>query len=291
MKYVEAEGDSIDEAIARAVEQLGASRDQVQIEILASATKGLFGIGGKKARVRATMRSPMLFDGEGETEADDSFETDDVVADDGDDEEIAEDEDDGFEEAVERPSAPARSQMRAEPPPKPVERATLERARSILQDLLGLIGSEARVEIEEDGDGPRLAMVGDESGILIGRRGQTLDALEYILNRIVTREEDEASHLVVDSQNYRTRRRQALIDLAKRLGERARRRGKAVTLNPMSPRDRRIVHLALQDDGSLTTRSAGRGYYRKLLIIPSGGERRGRGPRRPQRSKPRQEGS
>jgi spoIIIJ-associated protein len=171
-----------------------------------------------------------------------------------------------------------------------VERATLERASSILQELLGLIGSEARVEIQEDGDGQRLAMVGDESGLLIGRRGQTLDALEYVLNRIVTREEDEASHLVVDSQNYRLRRRQALVDLAKRLGERARKRGKAVTLNPMSPRDRRIVHLALQDDGSLTTRSSGRGYYRKLLIIPAG-ERRGRRPRRPHSGKPRQEGS
>jgi spoIIIJ-associated protein len=64
-----------------------------------------------------------------------------------------------------------------------------------------------------------------------------------------------------------------------------------VTLNPMSPRDRRIVHLALQDDGSLTTRSSGRGYYRKLLIIPSGAERRGREPRRPPRAKPRPEGS
>jgi spoIIIJ-associated protein len=290
MKYVEAEGDNIDEAIARAVEQLGASRDQVQIEILASPTRGLLGFGAKKARVRATMRAPMLFDGEAEGAADEAFESDDESDYGADDEEVS-DEGADVEEVVERPRTAPRREMRHEPPARPVERATLERARSILQDLLGLIGSEARVEIEEDGDGPRLAMVGDESGLLIGRRGQTLDALEYILNRIVTREEDEASHLVVDSQNYRTRRRQSLVDLAKRLGERARRRGKAVTLNPMSPRDRRIVHLALQDDGSLTTRSSGRGYYRKLLIIPSGGERRGRRPRRSQSGRPRQEGS
>jgi spoIIIJ-associated protein len=137
------------------------------------------------------------------------------------------------------------------------------------------MGSDARVEVAGGPDGDRLTLVGDVSGMLIGRRGQTLDALEYLVNRIVAREDDHSGRLVVDSQDYRGRRRQALEDLAHRLADRARRRGKTVTLNPMSPRDRRIIHLALQDDRSLVTRSSGQGYFRKLLIIPEGAEQRG----------------
>jgi spoIIIJ-associated protein len=149
----------------------------------------------------------------------------------------------------------------------------------MLAELITLIGIEATVEGVTDELGPRLLINGDTSGMLIGRRGQTLDALEYLANRIVAREDESAGRIVVDSQNYRDRRRQSLEDLARRLAERARRRGKTVTLNPMSPRDRRIVHLALQNEPTLTTRSAGKGYFRKLLIIPEGdraGERRPR---------------
>jgi spoIIIJ-associated protein len=269
MEYVETEGDSIDEAIERALARLGATRDRVEIEILSNVSKGLFGLGGRKARVRATLRSPIRFDG-------------------GEDESLAATDPAGADEPpAARPEArPIRAEDRVRQPPlaRPqagLEAPALERSQAVLQEVVRLIGSEARVRIEDDGDGPRLVIDGDESGLLIGRRGQTLDALEYVLNRIVTREDEGGTRLVVDSQNYRTRRRQSLVDLAHRLGERARRRGKTVTLNPMSPRDRRVVHLALQDDPSLTTRSSGRGYYRKLLIIP-GGERRAR-PRRNER--------
>ena len=153
----------------------------------------------------------------------------------------------------------------------------------MLTELVGLIGIEATVEAVTDELGPRLLINGDTSGMLIGRRGQTLDALEYIANRIVAREDDGAGRIVVDSQNYRDRRRQSLEELARRLAERARHRGKTVTLNPMSPRDRRIVHLALQNERALTTRSAGKGYFRKLLIIPEGERGEARGERRPRR--------
>jgi spoIIIJ-associated protein len=154
--------------------------------------------------------------------------------------------------------------------------AALDQARKTLEEVVRLIGAEGSVEIVQDEEGPRLLILGDTSGVLIGRRGQTLDALEYFINRTLSREEEGGVHLAVDSQDYRARRRTALVDLAKRLGERARQRGKTVTLNPMSPRDRRVVHLALQADPSLTTRSSGKGYFRKLLIIPSGARRGGR---------------
>lgn len=273
MEYVEAEGQSIDDAIERALRELGVARDRVEIEIVENATRGIFGIGGRKAKVRATLRTPLNL----EPDKSESPAPQRPVSAGGE------------RPAVEQPpvrpaqSAPApqlrasekRSGAKQTAAPR-MDGDALQQAKETLEEVVRLIGAEGHVEIAHDSDGPRLVIAGDESGVLIGRRGQTLDALEYFINRILSREEDGGVHLVVDSQDYRARRRDALIDLARRLGERARRRGKTVTLNPMSPRDRRIVHLALQGDPSLTTRSSGKGYFRKLLIIPNGEPRGGR---------------
>ena len=147
--------------------------------------------------------------------------------------------------------------------------AAIERGCSVLAEIVRLTGSEGGVEAAHDADGVRLVISGDPSGVLIGRRGQTLDALEYVVNRIIAREDESHGRLIVDLEDYRQRRRQALEALARRVAERARRRGKPVTLNPMSPRDRRIVHLALQGDPTLSTRSAGSGFYRKIVIFPA----------------------
>jgi spoIIIJ-associated protein len=267
MSNVEAEGNSIDEAIERALQQLGVTRDKVDVDILANATRGIFGLGGKPARIRATLRTLNL-DGAQSAKspvprpapASSSAPT----------------------AAPRQPSRPAhpKTPVRSEPAAD-VDAATLERVRGMLAELVTLIGVEAGVDAVNDAIGPRLLINGDVSGVLIGRRGQTLDALEYIANRVVAREDESAGRIIVDSQNYRERRRQSLEELARRLADRARQRGKTVTLNPMSPRDRRIVHLALQNERALTTRSAGKGYLRKLLIIPEGdhgGERRSRRP-------------
>ena len=249
MDYVEAEGNSIDEAIERALEQLGVPREKAEIEIVSNATRGLFGLGGRRATVRATLRTTLSAEA--------------VAA------------------PVPSPTAApgdATSAPRIEPAREVTAAAggaaLLATASSILQDLVRLMGSDAKVEAAQGPDGVCLTLVGDASGVLIGRRGQTLDALEYLVNRIVARDDDHAGRIVVDSQNYRDRRRQALELLARRSADRARRRGKTVTLNPMSPRDRRIIHLTLQNDRSLVTRSFGSGYFRKLLIIPEGAEQR-----------------
>jgi spoIIIJ-associated protein len=261
MEFVEAEGDTIDDAIGRALQTLGMSRERVSIEILSNASRGIFGIGGRKAKVRATVRRPLTFGTDSEIDATPESERSST------------------------PSAPAPRQGAAfteEKPhrdPAPVDDSALAKARDVLQQVVTLIGSEGRVEVVPDAEESKLVIEGDASGILIGRRGQTLDALEYLINRIVWRADESTARLIIDSQNYRTRRRDSLTELAKRAAERARKRGKTVTLNPMSPRDRRIVHLALRDEPALTTRSAGNGYFRKLLVIPGAERRRDRSSR------------
>ena len=120
---------------------------------------------------------------------------------------------------------------------------------------------------------------GDGSGILIGRHGQTLDALEYLLNRIIARRIKDAMPIQLDTESYRARRRQQLHRMALSMGEKAKREHEAMRLDPMPPRDRRIVHLALKDDPMITTRSAGEGFLRSVEIVPVEGqpERRGGG--------------
>jgi spoIIIJ-associated protein len=151
--------------------------------------------------------------------------------------------------------------------------AIVERARAVLAEIVRLTGSSGGVDAVRESDCVRLVITGDPSGLLIGRRGQTLDALEYVLHRIVAHEDEASGRLIVDAGDYRLRRRQSLEQLTHQVAERARRIGKPLSLSPMSPRDRRIVHLALQDDPTLTTRSAGTGFYRKVVIVPAGARR------------------
>jgi spoIIIJ-associated protein len=270
MEYAEAEGRSIDEAIERALQRLGVSRDKVDIDIISNSTRGLFGLGGRRAKVRATLRRPLAPTPAAATAG-------------------------ATPQTPPPPPAPPPPATASAPPrpvlaaprhddPRPPRRtapldgAAIERGRAVLAEIVRLTGSPATVAVAPAPDGVRLVISGDPSGVLIGRRGQTLDALEYLLNRIMAHEEDSFARLRVDLEDYRQRRQQALEALARRAAERARRRGKPVTLNPMSPRDRRIVHLTLQDDPILTTRSAGSGFYRKVVIVPRDVRRATRSP-------------
>ena len=235
MERVEAEGDTIDEAIENALKVLGTVRDRVTVEILTEARKGVFGIGGRKARVRASLRGSVSLG----------------------------------EKAGEDPE-------QAEPAPWSEEKATAmrEKGKEVLSEIIRLMGIEATVEIKP-GDTREETLLeiraGDSGALLIGRRGQTLEALQYIVSRLVGEGYGmEGDQLVVDTENYRERRRKTLEDMALRLGEKAKRKRTAVSVDSLSARDRRIIHLTLEDDPWVTTKSLGKGAYRRLLIIPEG---------------------
>jgi len=268
MRSIESEGDTIDQAIERALRALDVARDQVQIEILSDATRGLLGFGGKKARVRATVRPPLasrLLGLEHEAPGMDSRET--------------------LPPAEYGQPGPAAS---TQPPAAgashgaTVSEAFQLKCKGTLEAILSRLDASCVVEA---GPGPDpgsvlLTVSGDSGGLLIGRRGQTLDALEYMVNRIVGREDGVSGRVMIDVEHYRERRFEHLTQLARRLAEKAKQTGRPVTLNPMSARDRRVVHLALQNDRTISTRSQGEGHYRKVVILPP--ERS----RRPPRPKP-----
>ena len=167
-----------------------------------------------------------------------------------------------------------------------VEEQRLE-AIEILKQILEQMGEATEVQqIEVDAETVELEIKGDGSGILIGRHGQTLDALEYIVNRILARRIKDAAPISLETESYRARRRQQLHRMALSMGEKAKREHKPVRLEPMAPRDRRVVHLALKEDPMITTRSAGEGLMRSIEIMPTdssgrpenrgGGQNRGR---------------
>jgi spoIIIJ-associated protein len=222
MKSVETEGKTVEEAISKACEELKASREDLEIEVLTNGSSGFLGlVGTKMAKIRATRKEPAA----------------------------------AAEEAAGLP-ADASSHLAA------------ETAKKTLQDLLALLGIEAGVDLKEEPERILLNIKGDGSGLLIGRKGQTLDALEYLINKIVHKDAEDKKRIVVDTENYRSRREESLVRLAQRLGEKAKRLGRPVTISPMSAHDRRIIHLALQEDKTLHTRSTGTGLYRKIVISP-----------------------
>ncbi|MDH3443362.1 MAG: Jag N-terminal domain-containing protein [Deltaproteobacteria bacterium] len=233
MDFVETEGITIDEAIDDALKTLGVSRDTVTVEILSEGRKGVFGFGAQKARIRATLRKPALAQASGGEKSD------------------------------------------ANPPlVTSAEVAVIaDKAQKTLAEILRLMGVVATVE-KKTGEMAAeiiLDVRADNNAILIGRKGQTLEAMEYLVTRIVgERPGGEGPHIIVDVEAYRERRRKTLQDMALRLGEKAKRQRKTVTVDALSAADRRVIHAALQDDPWLTTRSLGQGSYRRLLIIPEG---------------------
>lgn len=233
-RSVEASGRDVEAAIAHGLAELGKTRDEVEIEVLSEGSRGLFGLGAEEARVRISVSEPQVVE--------------EVV------EKI---------EVVEEPAAP--------PPEQDIQQI----AKGILEELLAKMGIRAQVVIRqkvdvEEGELPTviLDIEGDDLGILIGRRGETLAALQYITRLIVSRKTRRWHPLVVDVEQYKVRRERSLRRLAQRMAERVSFSRRPIALEAMPAYERRIVHLALRNHPSVTTKSVGEGDQRKVTIIP-----------------------
>ena len=256
---IEITADSVEDATAEALAQLSARSTEVIVEVLATPRAGVLGLGARQARVRVT-RKTAANTGRGDTPRADARASGSAGA------------------ARKPPASSARSDDGAGSNRKSADQEEQRReATVILKQILEMMGEQAEVnQIEVDAESVELEIKGDGSGILIGRHGQTLDALEYVVNRILARRIKDAAPISLETESYRSRRRQQLHRMALSVGERAKREHQTVRLDPMPPRDRRVVHLALKDDPMITTRSAGEGFLRSIEIVPvegSGGRR------------------
>ncbi len=303
---IELAAASVEEAVRDALEQLGAREDEVAIEVLATPRAGVLGMGARQARVRVTRKGADAADAAG-GQAGSNPQVPQVPP--ARKEGGAPDRRARARENRRRGRDDAQATGAGAPSASPAataddkgdnengggagrKSADVEEQRReamvILRQILEQMGERTEVrQIEVDAETVELEIKGDGSGILIGRHGQTLDALEYIVNRILARRIKDAAPISVETESYRARRRQQLHRMALSMGEKAKRERKPVRLDPMPARDRRVVHLALKEDPMITTRSTGEGLLRSIEIVPteSGrreprGEGQPRGPRR-----------
>ncbi|HEX2194540.1 MAG TPA: RNA-binding cell elongation regulator Jag/EloR, partial [Candidatus Limnocylindria bacterium] len=160
-------------------------------------------------------------------------------------------------------------------PAKPLEelsesdRAALEEAKSVLEELLRLMDLEGTVEIGMGTETAKLNVKGSDLGVLIGRRGEKLASLQHLVNLIVAKREGQHSRIAIDVENYRGRREQQLRDVAERAAQRVIQSGKIIQLEPMPAIERRIVHLALVDNPRIRTQSVGVEPNRRIVVLPA----------------------
>ncbi|BEQ12969.1 RNA-binding cell elongation regulator Jag/EloR [Desulfoferula mesophila] len=164
------------------------------------------------------------------------------------------------------PAAPAPQPDAAEAGPDQSE--MMATARQVLERLTQALDPKATVEVAMAEHGPGLSINGADSGVVIGRRGQTLDALQYLTTRIVSHKYGKAVHIAVDAGGYRQRRRASLEDTARRMADKARSSRKAQSMGPLNPQERRLVHLVLRSQRGISTVSRGKGEMKKVVITP-----------------------
>jgi spoIIIJ-associated protein len=295
MVGIEIEGKTIDEAIEKACSEFQVPREKLNIEIIAEGNPGFLGLGAKKARIRAGLFSidMSLDDIFPRTETPTPVRTEKFVA--------PTPKGNGAVSCVHgngvklgaptpkarpavypvathptvKPKAPEPAEHRAVARPSPAPVAVVdgepaaEKAKRILEGLLTRMAIPSPVAVEETEEAIILNIRGDGSGLLIGKRGQNLDAIQYIVNKAVHHTANGHKMITIDTEAYRKRREESLVALAVRLGEKVKKTQKPVTVGHMNAHDRRVIHMAMQNDETLTTKSRGDGEYRKIVILPA----------------------
>ena len=209
METMEVTGKSVDEAIEIALEQLGANRDQVEIDVISEGKGGILGFGAEPARIRVLMLDmpTELF---------------------------------------------------------PVSKLVLD---NVMRNMNVSASSAASKNNDPQSDTIEFDIEGEDSGLLIGRRGESLKALQFIVNLIVNRKTE--GRVILDVEGYKDRRYSSLRTLANRVAERVVNVGQSITLEPMTPNERRVIHMELSENNKVETESTGMGDQRKITIYPA----------------------
>lgn len=206
MNVVEKTGRTVEDAITEALIELGATSDEVEVEVLEKGPTGLFSLfSSKQARVKVSKKSTL-------------------------------------------------------------DQVAVQFLQSVFAEMDLTV--EIRIELD-DKNNMQIELSGDNMGVLIGKRGQTLDSIQYLVSLVVNKESDHYVRVKLDTENYRDRRKKTLESLAVNLANKVKKTGKKFTLEPMNPYERRIIHSTLQNNKFVETHSEGEEPYRKVIIIPS----------------------
>ena len=279
MRYSEKWGDSIESAVALALQDLKLTRDQVTVTVIEEPSKGFFGIGSKLAKVRVE-----------EITAPQPKEEPKPAPQPVQKEKPAEKKAEAPEAEPEKPREEKKKKNNRKKPkngankkefkiegelvqvsakPDDLKDAPDHPAKEFLENLIREMGLEGEVKVAVNETSVYADIDGKDTGTIIGKRGQTLDSIQYLTSLVVNKGEDEYIRVVVDAENYRAKREETLEKLAYRLAEKCVKTGRSVRLEPMNPYERKVIHTTLQTVPSVVTRSEGNEPNRRVVIQPA----------------------
>ena len=269
---IEKTGKSVEEALQAALDELKVNAEDVEVEVLESPSKGFFGFGAKPAIIQVTLKENLKPEKLEDVSAENVSEVEENIS----AEKVSEQVEEKVAEVAEEKISEVEKNVSAEKVSgKNFDKAEIiAKAKKFLAEVFAEMKIEAEIKVEETGTIVDFDLVGKNLGILIGKHGQTLDALQYLTNLAANKNDSEDRvHFILDVENYRERREETLKKLAKSVADRAFRMRQDVRLEPMSRHERRIIHTALQNNDKVETRSAGEEPYRYIIVSP---KRRGR---------------
>lgn len=296
MESIEVSAKTIEDAVLEAAIQLGTTRDKVAYEVITQPTSGFLGIGGRKAVIRAHQKSDEEI--EAKEKADKEMEkllnrVNEKKEAPKPSEPVKKTEAPKKQEkpveakkqaapkseapkaalasAVKeapKAAAPASAPASAPKPDKPAVPVDTAPVEKFLKDVFGAMGMEVTVNITQNPQDREMNITldGADMGVLIGKRGQTLDSLQYLSSLVVNKNTEDYIRVKVDTENYRERRKATLENLAKNIAQKVKRTRKPVSLEPMNPYERRVIHSALQNDKYVCTHSEGEEPYRRVVV-------------------------
>ena len=206
-------GKNVDDALTKALVELGVTSDKVEYEVVEKGSNGILGIGSKPAKINVKIKE-------------------------------------------EKPIV-------VEEAPADIEAVIVE----FLSKVFDAMNLTVKINVNITEESVDVDLVGDDMGVLIGKRGQTLDSLQYLVSLVVNKKSDKYLRVKLDTENYRERRKETLENLAKNIAFKVRRTKRAVSLEPMNPYERRVIHSALQNDKYVTTKSEGEEPFRHVVVM------------------------
>ena len=286
MEYITVSAKTLDDAITEALVQLGVTSDQLDYQVIEKGSAGFLGIGMKQAVIRARrkeevkekepeieipkadlsqVKEPVRKEEKKEVPKKDSIKKESPKKDHGK-KEFAKKEPKKKPVVKEQPANDAPEKKEVEL--AKVEACTIEACEKFVSDVLKAMDmTDVKVTSVVDEEGAlSIDMEGSNMGILIGKRGQTLDSLQYLTNRVANKMQEGYVRVKLDTEDYRRRRKETLENLAKNIASKVKRSRRTVSLEPMNPYERRIIHSALQSDPAVSTHSEGEEPYRRVVV-------------------------
>lgn len=272
MDYITVTAKNLDDAITEALVQLEVTSDRLDYEVIEKGSDGFLGFGRKQAVIKARRKEEPVVEVKAEKKEEKPVKVEKAAKVEKTEhaekkESVKTETKNEFKKEKDFKKAP-KKEVREETELAKVEPATIEACEKFVEDVLNAMNmEEVKVTSTVDEEGAlSITMEGKNMGILIGKRGQTLDSLQYLTNRVANKMQDGYVRVKLDTEDYRRRRKETLENLAKNIASKVKRTRRTVALEPMNPYERRIIHAALQSDPHVTTHSEGEEPYRKVVV-------------------------